>query len=1011
MYQTLPADFFILRRPLLPINAYLDVQARLEAGASLDSILRTVYQAPACRDALYYASPALHQQLLGWLDGQVTVSADFLLTLYRYFVRMTTRATPFGLFAGVMHGHWCEPTGPQTDDSVHPVVRLSTDYLCHLVATLVQQSAIRRQLRYTPNATLWRAGEVYRYIGYTEEAGQLTYYQQETPAHTVLDEVLDSARAGASIAQLSQAIAESGIDPLEADAYVAALIDNYMLVADLGVSLTGADPLDVLIDRLARFTNGHDLVQPLQAVRQRLRNGQVAGYADIDTLMQPFGLAMPASVQCDTLFRGTTAHLPPSLNHQINRLLPLLTKLARPRDMPLLQAFRERFYERFGDQRVPLLLALDPDSGIGYGQEQAMPSPWLTNLSRASPQPATGLPATLPADTLFRLYAAALHQSEPVIHLAADQLDSLLPGHPSNAMPYHAFLMLALVNQPHSADPLLVLKALGGPSVATLAGRFAHLDPEMQADLQALTHREQQAYPDAVLAELVHLPESRTGNLLRRPQLRSYEIPLLTASTLPLDNQLSLSDLSISVRQGQQILLHAKSLPLPVLPRLSTAHHVHMGSLVHYRFLYDLQHQTESVQAVWQWGQLAAMPFLPRVQCGNLVLSRARWLLRPADLTTDGQWVNWKAQYHLPLHVVLGDGDNELAINTATPLGLSLLRQAMKQAGQVTLFEWPGLTNPAPQAPHWTRELIVPLQADQPRTAQAGAVITPALNQVAQRRFLPGSEWVYLKVYAGAVVIDALLENWVGELVAKLSRRQLIRGWFFVRYADPETHLRLRFCCTAGKVGTVFRMVNQWAARQAEADERIYRVQFDTYERELERYGHTTIAACEAWFGQDSASVLRLIALASQSASEWERLRLGCLAVYTLLTAWQKTLPDQIALVERWRDGFLTEFKADKATRQGLNDQFRHHKAYLYPPQPNQEIALADVLAHYRQQAEAFFAQHQILTDAATTEALLPHLTHMFINRLFADDQRQHELVVYYYLHKLLKSWWLSTGK
>ncbi|MBO0932977.1 lantibiotic dehydratase [Fibrella aquatilis] len=1007
MYEALPADFFLLRRPLLSINDYISVQDQLQAGHPLDSILRTVYSAPHCRHAIYYASPALHQQLEGWMSNKLSVSPDFLLTLYRYFVRMATRATPFGLFAGVMHGQWLAnpPANDSTATHLRPVARLSTDYLCHLVATLTQLPHIRAQLVYRPNATLWQSGGAYRYVGYTEDDGQLTYYQQETPTHPVLTQLLEIARPGASIAQLAGVVTQLGSTQPEAEDYVTALIDNYLLVPTLGVPLTGNDPLDTLMADLTALNGCQEIVAKLQAVQQILASHQPDTYTQIDTLLQPLGLTSPVVVQCDLLFQGPQQALPLALNHQINKLLPLLTRLALPKEIPLLQAFRTRFYERFGDQQVPLLLALDPDSGIGYGHEQAIPAPWLTQPPWPSAEAPAMPPPTLPTQELYRLYATAMHRQEQVVSLSRAQLEALLPAPPA-ALPYHAYLMVSLVEQANGADPLVLLKAMAGPSAANLIGRFAHLDPQLTAGLVDLAQREQQAYPDAVLAELVHLPESKTGNLLRRPQLRPYEIPVLTTSTLPLANQFALSDLSISVTHGQHITLHARPLHLPVLPRLSTAHNVHAGSLVHYRFLHDLQHQTENIRVIWQWGPLAELPFLPRIQCGQLVLCRARWQLKPGDIDTDAHWEQWRQTYRLPHFVMLGEDDNELAINTLSPLGLAQLRHSMKQAGHLTLVEWLDATQ-FTHAPQWSRELLIPIQATRVTPVPNPAIsTTPA---VVARRFLPGSEWVYLKLYAGAAVLDTLLlDGNVTTLVDTLQRKQLIDGWFFVRYADPETHLRLRFRCFPAKIGAAVKLINQWAARQTEVDQRIYRVQFDTYERELERYGTVTMAACEAWFGHDSAGVLRLMTLANQSQSEWERLRMGCLAVYALLTAWQKTLPEQIALVEEWRELFLHEFNADKPLRDSLNDLFRQQKPQLTLPDSIHEIDLVQILDHYTRQAAAFRAQHQTLTDPSVTEALLPHLTHMLINRLFPDDQRRHELVVYYFLHKLLKQWHFS---
>jgi thiopeptide-type bacteriocin biosynthesis protein len=65
-------------------------------------------------------------------------------------------------------------------------------------------------------------------------------------------------------------------------------------------------------------------------------------------------------------------------------------------------------------------------------------------------------------------------------------------------------------------------------------------------------------------------------------------------------------------------------------------------------------------------------------------------------------------------------------------------------------------------------------------------------------------------------------------LVAELRRRDAIEDWLFIRYADPEPHLRLRFRGAA--------LVDTALAGDVRAG-RLWRLMHDTYERRLERYG------------------------------------------------------------------------------------------------------------------------------------------------------------------------------
>jgi class I lanthipeptide synthase len=82
-----------------------------------------------------------------------------------------------------------------------------------------------------------------------------------------------------------------------------------------------------------------------------------------------------------------------------------------------------------------------------------------------------------------------------------------------------------------------------------------------------------------------------------------------------------------------------------------------------------------------------------------------------------------------------------------------------------------------------------------------------------------------------------VLVEHVGPTIRALHETGLIDGWFFIRYADPADHLRLRCHGTPHDLlGEVLPALRE-AITPALSEGLLYRISVDTYEREVERYG------------------------------------------------------------------------------------------------------------------------------------------------------------------------------
>src|SRR5262249_9635378 len=151
---------------------------------------------------------------------------------------------------------------------------------------------------------------------------------------------------------------------------------------------------------------------------------------------------------------------------------------------------------------------------------------------------------------------------------------------------------------------------------------------------------------------------------------------------------------------GDEVRLRSARLGRRVLPRLSSAHNFEIQGHDVYRFLCELQVQGTSAHLGWDWGPLVALPFLPRVVSGRVVLAPSRWWVGRDDIRVLAGSVgarrlravrDWKGQRGLPRWVKLAEGDNQLPIDLENALMIETLVELIKARESAVLTEmFPG---------------------------------------------------------------------------------------------------------------------------------------------------------------------------------------------------------------------------------------------------------------------------------------------------------------------------------
>ncbi|MEU7041959.1 lantibiotic dehydratase [Streptomyces varsoviensis] len=871
--------------------------------------LRSLARDELLREAVGVSSPSLARRWDEILRGEKDRASDVrrvvrALTAYR--LRMATRCTPFGLMAGVAVARFAdtaESVQVRVGTAHRKAVRLERGWITALAASWTTGAEVLNELRVSANNLCRVRGDrlALSYLPLEDQSGDAAAPQdglrEVNVRHTdavraaleaVRDRPLRYPELRRRLAQRFPAAPTGAVDRMLGE-----LIRKEFLLTDLRPPAETPDAGRYVLDALAAVDPSEfpgpaalgDVVRSLSDYAAAPLGQGHSAWRDIVSRMRRLRPAQ-RGVQVD-LALDASVRLPPAVAAEAERAADLLWRIAP--DSPgstALDEYHREFVERYGTGRaVSVTELLDPDAGLGAPAGYAQPPSART----APPVPSD---ATERDRLMMELAQEALLSGadevvvdEDVIERAARFTGGSQERRPPSAELF-AQLLATSVEALREGEFRLVLTGGAVGSAVSTFGRFAYLLPdETRASLAQLAEAGGgDSAPDALRAQLVfQARHGRGDNVAQVPRLLEHIVPVgvfadaSEPGTLPLEHLAVTADARrlriVETGSGREVLP-------TVLHRLNT-HSLAPNAV---RLLAEIG-RGEVRGVHWDWGQAGSLPYVPRVRYGRVVLAPARW--RPSEALRDqdapfGEWADavhaWRKRWQVPDRICSVYTDQRLELDLTRPLHLRLLRHELKRRPATVVQEpldpdgsgagW--LTGP--DGPH-RNELVIPLVARPAPDAPAERPAAPPRREPGRREparpsprrqhdfaHAPGGEWLYATVHCTAARHDELLARPMNSLLAELPEE--VDRWFFIRYRDPDDHLRLRFHGTPEALSSaVLPNLHRWAAT-LRANRLIRGFGLRTYDPELERYGGPeAIAAAERFFHADSTAALEALAL------------------------------------------------------------------------------------------------------------------------------------------------------
>ncbi|MFG2950498.1 lantibiotic dehydratase [Streptomyces adustus] len=801
------------------------------SAAAWRTWLEQVWQEADFAAAVTAASPDLGRQVAQVCAGRVPpepVLRRTVLSVMRYLLRARTRATPFGLFAGVAAARIGPGPALRIGTRHRAVARPDAAWTASIVDRLLDHRQLHGRLMLLASSLIGeRDGRMLlEHRGRSTRDGAFDHVEIRLtePVRHVLDCACTPILWSDLTPQLAArfpAVAHTTLEDL-----VACLVRERFLITSLCPAMTVTDPHAGLVTHACSLS-------PSEAA----------------PLLQAPRSAIDVRVDWDLV-------LPQAVAREAAAAATVLTRLAPRGALAGWSEWHGRFLERYGPRAA--VCVLDAIEALGYppgylGSSAAAVAPPLPERDRR----------------LIRLaHRAALqgHLEVALDDAAIEELattDASQPVQPSTEVT--ARITAASLQAMRQGE--FTLHVVGvARSAGTTTGRFLSiLGDDDRRRMSGVYAGLPGVHQSALVAQISSAPLSaRAENVARAPQATEWVISLGDYHG-PGTRLIALSDLAVTA-DARQLHLISLSRRRPVHTLLLNA--VDLGRHSHplARFLAEAPAALAVPCHGFLWGTAASsLPFLPALRHGRTILSPARWLLARDDLPApavpwpqwDAAFARWRRDVRLPERVYLSEADQRLALDLPEPSHRALLRAHLDRHATVTLHPAPALRELG-----WSggraHEVVIPVAREQNLPpVWAGARIASRTHG-----HLPGhGNRIYLQLHGHRDRQTPLLTRHLPPLLEELGEV----SWWFVRYHHPNDHLRLRLTCPSPSFNAAVEQIGAWSRRLQQAG-LITHTSIETYYPETGRFGGpAAISAAERYFAADSAAALAQLNVQTQT--------------------------------------------------------------------------------------------------------------------------------------------------
>ena len=934
---------------------------------SIDEVCRN----PFFRQALLCASESLYDSMNEYLAGKIDNDKrkkQIELAICQYWMRMSTRATPFGLFSSV----GISSTMLEGQSSGFSAVIDADSEWLYSLSKIVEKEYPER-LSFITNDLIGDEGSSFT-LPYVPGIDDESPVQIEKNLITtyIVEQCKKSQKSFRELVEeIIHLYPEVDNDLIRYN--IDRLLSSDFILSSLRPNLYCTNLISSFLNKLREHCIANELATQLEAVVDKI--DYISRHIFLETTEQELLLLISnlrrinntsrvlkidllKNLEQDVLTKEDIANLEDFADFFISSITHLKSGFT------VYNEYKDLFLNEYGDYRmVQLSKLIDPKLGIG------LPHTFREFHKKKRGQKVyKNEPSSEFLRYFMKKYRQAL-QSDTAIILD-DLIEKIGYRESIGDVPSSFDLIFKVATDDEGKRVFVCNKDFGCIGAGRTIGRFSanwEDATNIMRDISSVENNDE----DCIVCDLVYMPKRlHLGNVATGSKLHKYSLSFYQYTT---QYNIPISDLYVTI-ENNKFQLVSKQLGKKVKVNTSNLLYYY-GDSPEIRFIKEIQFDGVVRWEFDTFDSLQLFDYMPEIRYKSVILRPETWnIIPPVYFDNFEKFDGWFVEEYGFLKdkkVSLLYADNELLIDMSNRQSRYLAYKQYLHEKKITLIKYYNCDNTS-----YATEIALPFICEdksQKHAAQEGIITKSNKISMITDQTLPlGNEWITIKLYGckePKKYLSLILKNAIDEMTSA----GLADAFYFLHYADPMYHIRVRLFKKDGplEVDKVIAVFNDHVKTSL-----ISKFELSSYDREMERYGgYEGTRAAENIFCIESQAVMHLQACFTVEKREKIFVKL-CLE-YLRMWNWDKK--KQI----EWLD---KNCNSKKYSAQWRKYRDEYNDFYLTP---TEEYFSKDLLEKWTDAIKTY--QLSVSNEALIQERILSALLHMFFNRNFGMNREKEE--------------------